>query len=310
MAQELVGKIFISYVDADKDSALEIRQKLISSGYTPWTNEDILPGEEKQYAIEKAMDEADFFVVVLSRNSVNKTGMIQKEIRMALNKMEELVPGDLFIIPARLDDCEIPERIKKYQALDWNDRRGSEKLLASIRYGLDERNEESIGEEQGEISSTFNKTSLSYQTQSPIGTKNISPKENNMPISGKKATVKKYIAYILAIITAIVTLVEFGHIISDICCSPTISYQVIVYAEDTNQPIRNAEVFLEIEGGVTPKNELTDSKGVARFILERSISRTTVKLTITAKGYQPYQELTFVNLKELPNIVLLKTEEP
>jgi endonuclease YncB( thermonuclease family) len=56
--------------------------------------------------------------------------------------MEEFLPGDVFIIPLRLDDCEIPERLKHLQVLDWEDGGGLEKLLAAIKIGLAKRDDE------------------------------------------------------------------------------------------------------------------------------------------------------------------------
>lgn len=131
------GKIFISYTRRDKQIVRQIYKKLKSAGYSPWLDvEDILPGENWQRAINKAIEEADIFLAILSENSVNRRGVIQKEIRLALDKMDELLPGDIFIIPLRVDDCEIPERLAHLHVLDWDEGDGLEKLLTGIEKGL------------------------------------------------------------------------------------------------------------------------------------------------------------------------------
>ena len=115
----MTGKIFISYARDDQQAVRPIYDELKSAGYSPWLDvEDILPGENWQRAINKAIEEADIFLAILSENSVNKRGVIQKEIRLALDKMDELLPGDIFIFLFREDDCEIPERLADLQVLD------------------------------------------------------------------------------------------------------------------------------------------------------------------------------------------------
>lgn len=128
------GKIFISYTRRDKKIVRQIYKELKSAGCSPWLDvEDILPGENWRRAINKAIEEADIFLAILSENSVDKRGVIQREIRLALDKMDELLPGDVFIIPLRIDDCEIPERLKHLQVLDWDDGNGKRKLLQAIQ---------------------------------------------------------------------------------------------------------------------------------------------------------------------------------
>jgi len=45
-------------------------------------------------------------VVLLSSHQVEKRGYIQKEIRVALELLNEMPDNRVFVIPARLDDCQ------------------------------------------------------------------------------------------------------------------------------------------------------------------------------------------------------------
>jgi hypothetical protein len=137
------GKIFISYARVDQEPVRQIYTELKVACHYPWLDvEDILPGEDWRRAINKAIEESEIFIAVLSTNSFDRRGVIQKEILRAIDKMEEFLPGDVFIIPLRLDDCEIPERLKHLQVLDWEDGGGLEKLLAAIKIGLAKRDDE------------------------------------------------------------------------------------------------------------------------------------------------------------------------
>src|SRR5205807_1700672 len=71
----------------------------------PWLDaEDLIPGQDWQQAIKKAVRDSDLFIVCLSRNSVNRVGFVQKEIKYAF--------GSIFIVPLKLEECEVPERLR------------------------------------------------------------------------------------------------------------------------------------------------------------------------------------------------------
>lgn len=137
------SEIFISYAREDKEIVRHIYDKLKAAGLDPWLDvENILPGANWQRSINQAIRESNIFIAILSRNSVKKRGIIQKEILKALDKMDELLPDDIFIIPLRLDDCDIPERLAHLQALDWDYEDGLKKLLDTIREILVKREEQ------------------------------------------------------------------------------------------------------------------------------------------------------------------------
>jgi hypothetical protein len=71
-------------------------------------------------------------IVCLSRSSITKEGYVQKEIRYALDVAEEKPEGTIFLIPARLDECEIPERLKSLHWVDLFKDPGYQKLLRAL----------------------------------------------------------------------------------------------------------------------------------------------------------------------------------
>jgi hypothetical protein len=132
--------VFISYARADAEIVQGIYESLVINHRHPWMDiHSLKGGEEWLGAINKAIEECEIFLAVLSNNSVSRRGIIQKELKKALDKWEGMLPGDIYIIPIRIDDCPIPDLVKHIQVLDWNDGKGGNKLLKAINVGLARR---------------------------------------------------------------------------------------------------------------------------------------------------------------------------
>ncbi len=133
--------LFLSYARADLQHVEKIYQMLIVQGYKPWMDvHDILGGEDWHRAINIAIDKCELFVPVLSNNSVNRRGMIVKEVRRALDKWNGMLPSDIYVIPLRLDDCPIPELVQHLQVVDWEAGKGKNKLFNAIDVAIKRRN--------------------------------------------------------------------------------------------------------------------------------------------------------------------------
>jgi len=119
-------KVFISYAKEDEKYALKLYNELQSSNISPWIDKhDIFVGEKWKNAIRKAIKESDYFITLLSSNSVNKKGFVNNEIRMALDLYDEFPEDNIFILPLRLDNCKIPfEKLRQLHVIDiytnWN----------------------------------------------------------------------------------------------------------------------------------------------------------------------------------------------
>jgi len=132
--------IFISYARSDTATVREIYSALLGKNHYPWMDVfSVKAGEDWFRAINKAIDECEIFLAILSKNSVSRRGIIQKELKKALDKLDEMLPGDIYLVPIRIDDCPIPESLKHIQVLDWDNGKGEGKLLEAIRSGLARR---------------------------------------------------------------------------------------------------------------------------------------------------------------------------
>ncbi len=115
-------KVFLCHASEDKPVVREIYQLLRIEGWIdPWLDEKkLLPGQDWDLEIEKAVEETDLVIVFLSSNSVNKDGYVQKEIKKVLDVSDEKPDGAIFLIPLRLgDDVNPPRRLVKWQYVDY-----------------------------------------------------------------------------------------------------------------------------------------------------------------------------------------------
>jgi TIR domain len=95
--------------------------------------QSILPGKIWEDEIRHAIKDTDAMLVFLSRNSVSRTGYINKEIYQALEVTRLQPPGRIFIIPARLEQCEVPERLAEIQYVDYFEPNGYDRLLSALQ---------------------------------------------------------------------------------------------------------------------------------------------------------------------------------
>lgn len=125
-------RIFLSYATEDRAQVEEIYRELDAAGFDPWMDDkDILPGEQWEVSLVKAIRNADIFLICLSKHS-HKRGWIQKEITVALDMWSKMMPTDIFLIPARLEACTIPEPIRQFHGVDLFEADGWARLLKSI----------------------------------------------------------------------------------------------------------------------------------------------------------------------------------
>jgi hypothetical protein len=73
--------------------------------------------------------------VCLSAQSVAKRGYVQREVKRALELWDEKLENDIYLIPARLDNCEVPPSLSKFQWVDLYDEYGFSRLIKAIEAG-------------------------------------------------------------------------------------------------------------------------------------------------------------------------------
>ena len=116
---ESASRAFLCHSSGDKELVRQLYRRLQSDGVPCWFDEeDLLPGQDWEYEIGKAIRASRFILACLSQASVSKTGYVQKELARALDVAQEQQEGAIFLIPVRLEDCEIPQRLRRWQWVD------------------------------------------------------------------------------------------------------------------------------------------------------------------------------------------------
>ncbi len=124
---------FISHSSIDKPFVRQLAVDLLAAGVKVWIDEQrIVVGDSIPEKVAQGVAESDFFLVVLSKNSV-QSPWVTKELNHALVK--EIERRRVTIYPIRLDDAPIPETIKekKYADFSVSYARGLEELMKAIR---------------------------------------------------------------------------------------------------------------------------------------------------------------------------------
>lgn len=150
-------KVFLCHASADKPVVRKLCQRLSAEGWVdPWLDEEKLAlGQYWSVAIEEALDAADVVLIFLSRNSVNKEGFVQRELTYAWELSLEKPWNVIFLIPFRLDDCEVPRFLRTRQ---WGDFFGDEEenayrnLMRSLKQRYQQKLQlEAEEREQGDV---------------------------------------------------------------------------------------------------------------------------------------------------------------
>jgi len=106
--------VFLAYVSEDASQVEHLCELLEAAGFDAWMDRrKLLPGQNWPRAIERAIENADFFVACLSRHSVNKRSCFQGEMRFALDCARRVPFDQVYFVPARLEACSIPLRIEQ-----------------------------------------------------------------------------------------------------------------------------------------------------------------------------------------------------
>ncbi len=126
-------KIFLCHASEDKPRIRDLHMRLRDDGYYPWLDEeDLLPGQVWEKEIPKAVRNSHIVIVALSKKAISKSGYVQKEISYALDVAEEQPEGSIFIIPLKLEECDVPDRLKRWQWVNLFEKKGYDRLFFAL----------------------------------------------------------------------------------------------------------------------------------------------------------------------------------
>ena len=128
-------KVFLCHASVDKPKVRELYRYLRRRGVNPWFDEEhLVGGQDWQVEIPKALATSDAIIICLTKNSVDKEGYIQKEIKFALEKALEMPEGKIFLIPVKFEECEVPFSLSRYQWVDLTIESGYSKMMKALKF--------------------------------------------------------------------------------------------------------------------------------------------------------------------------------
>ena len=136
--QESKLRVFLCHASQDKPGWRVFCRLTLEGWIDPWLDEEkLLPGQSWGDEIEKAVETSHAVIVCVSGRSVNKEGFVQRELKYVLDIALEKPEGTIFIIPIRLEECEIPRSLRSWQYVNYfpEERRqiSYQRLLESLK---------------------------------------------------------------------------------------------------------------------------------------------------------------------------------
>lgn len=133
-------QIFLSYASPDKDRVMPFYESLRLQGFNVWIDcRSLLPGQNWDFEIRRAFDKSSFVIAFISSKSFERRGYVQRELKMALDRLAEKLVDDIYLIPVLLDDSiPLPDQLKSLQAIHASDVRSHEQIANAITHQLDQ----------------------------------------------------------------------------------------------------------------------------------------------------------------------------
>lgn len=102
-------RVFLCHAKEDGEKIERLFHYLEARRVDPWYDKKKLKvGDVWREEIFQAIEETDFFAVCLSSTAVRKKGFIQNEIRTAIQEYQRRPFGSKYLLPLKLDRCEVP----------------------------------------------------------------------------------------------------------------------------------------------------------------------------------------------------------
>lgn len=145
-------QIFLSYASEDRRKVKSLCRKLEKIGFHVWIDREEHQSDSRQkrnniggghkwlIAIGNAILESDLFLACASKTYITKKSpTIRKELKLALQLCEHKAPLITFLIPIRLEACDLPPKLQPYQAFDFYKKEGFERLKRTLLTWLEKR---------------------------------------------------------------------------------------------------------------------------------------------------------------------------
>jgi hypothetical protein len=131
-----MSHIFLSYAHKDLEAARRLYAKITAAGYPVWFDkESLMVGQTWENEISRAISSSLAFIALISHNSVDHRGIVQKELQQGLDEYAKTPANQVYMLPVRINDASPTEpRLEKIHWLDLfpDEDAGIRKLLKVI----------------------------------------------------------------------------------------------------------------------------------------------------------------------------------
>ncbi|MCP4545316.1 MAG: TIR domain-containing protein [bacterium] len=132
-------EVFLCHSPKAWEQAKELYRRLQADGVRPWLeSEDLLGGQTREDEIQKRVRECDVVVVLLGNAFHRQAGLEQQIIKWALEVHGKQPPGSIFLIPALVEECEVPDNFRDLAPVRLFEEGGYEKLKRSLEARRDQ----------------------------------------------------------------------------------------------------------------------------------------------------------------------------
>ena len=126
-------KVFLCHSHTDRDVVHALYARLKKDGVDAWLDvESLQPGQNWKHEIRKAILKSDMVIICLSRNFNKQQGYRHKELKIALEKAKSTIEDTIFVIPVRLEKCDMPESLSHLHRVDLFKTGGYKKLISAL----------------------------------------------------------------------------------------------------------------------------------------------------------------------------------
>jgi hypothetical protein len=127
-------QLFLLHARSDEKAIRRLYRRLTKDGAHVWLDrEKLLPGQDWQYEIRQAIHSSDIVIACLSEQFNRQGGYRHEELRIAVEKASSLPEGNVFIIPARLEPCDLPGALQRWQCVDLFAEDGYKRLIGVLK---------------------------------------------------------------------------------------------------------------------------------------------------------------------------------
>jgi TIR domain-containing protein/uncharacterized protein DUF2252 len=127
-------RVFVCHASEDKAAVARLCDQLSAEGIDCWFDiRSLVPGANWEQEIQKTIRRSDSALVCLSKRVKSKKTFLQTEIRLVLDAAAAQSHPSSFVFPVLLEACDLPRKLRKWQAVNVTKRKGLHALLAAFR---------------------------------------------------------------------------------------------------------------------------------------------------------------------------------